>query len=55
MKNKSADKAKNSRLIAKMKLNLEILKSQEHIWKLRAKAKRIRIAEVEREIKTRLK
>jgi hypothetical protein len=44
---------KEAAVIRKLNLNLEILESQERTWKLRAKAKRIRIAEVKQQIRTR--
>lgn len=42
---------KRARVIAKLELELEILNTQETLWRLRAKAKRLRIAEVERQIR----
>jgi len=39
---------KDSRIIEKQKLALEILETQEHLWKLRARAKRLQINETKR-------
>jgi hypothetical protein len=47
MKNKNG----NARIIAKLHLDLSILEHQERLWQLRAKAKRLRITEVERQIR----
>jgi hypothetical protein len=41
---------KNARIIHKLSLDLKILEGQEHLWKLRAKAKRLRINEVKRQV-----
>jgi hypothetical protein len=41
---------RNARIIHKLSLDLKILEGQEHLWKLRAKAKRLRINEVKRQV-----
>ncbi len=41
---------KTARVMAKLQLDLSILEQQELLWRLRAKAKRLRIAEVKRQI-----
>ncbi len=43
----------DSRAMEKLLLALEILEKQKELWTLRAKAKKIRIAEVKRQIETR--
>ncbi len=48
MKAPSPDRA--ARIIEKLELDLSILTHQETLWRLRAKAKRLRIAEVKRQI-----
>jgi hypothetical protein len=44
---------KRARIIRRLELQLEILETQMKLWELRAKAKRSRIAEVQREIQER--
>ncbi len=46
---------KRARIIRRLELQLEILETQMKLWELRAKAKRGRIAEVQREIQERRK
>jgi hypothetical protein len=47
---KNGQNNKNARIIHKLTLDLQILEHQERLWKLRAKAKRLRINEVKRQV-----
>ena len=53
MRRKADDNERESRIIRKLNLQLEILIKQKELWELRAKAKRWRIEEVKREIELR--
>lgn len=53
VKRKTTKQHKEARVIRKLNLNLSILEKQRELWTLRAKAKKFRIAEVKREIRTR--
>ena len=44
------EEIKQARAIQKLELELEMIETQEHLWKLRAKAKRLRKAEVQRQL-----
>jgi len=41
---------KQARAIAKLELELEMIETQERLWHLRAKAKRLRKADVKRQL-----
>ncbi len=50
LKTRKPEGDKTARVMAKLELDLSILEHQETLWRLRAKAKRLRIAEVKRQI-----
>ncbi len=50
LETRKPERDKTARVMAKLQLDLSILEQQELLWRLRAKAKRLRIAEVKRQI-----